>query len=117
LFVASAHGWLGEVYLRESRMAEAEAEMRTALDIASALAGPDSWRTARAQAGLGWTLIARGSFAEGEALLAAAQPRLLAALGPNDEAVRQAAHRLAEYYRNHRRDAEADKVLASLVPR
>jgi len=115
LFVASARGWLGEVYLREGRLADAETEMRAALDLTSALAGPDSWRTARAQAGLGWTLISRGSFAEGEPLLASAESRLLAALGPHDDAVRQAANRLAEYYRSHRRDAEADRVLSSLA--
>jgi serine/threonine protein kinase len=117
LFVASARGWLGEVYLREGLLAEAETEMRAALELTSALAGPNSWRTARAQAGLGWTLISRGNFAEGEALLAPAQSQLLAALGPRDETARQAAHRLAEYYRSHRRDAEADRVLASIAPR
>jgi serine/threonine protein kinase/tetratricopeptide (TPR) repeat protein len=117
LYVASARGWLGEVYLRKGQLAEAETEMRAALDLTSDLAGPDSWRTARAQAGLGWTLIARGKFAEGEALLRPAQARLLAALGPHDEAARQAGRRLAEYYRSHRRDAEADQVLASLAPR
>jgi hypothetical protein len=66
---------------------------------------------------LGWTLISRGNFAEGEALLAAAQARLLAALGPHDDAARQAAQRLAEYYHAHRRDAEADQVLAAIAPR
>jgi hypothetical protein len=66
---------------------------------------------------LGWTLISRGSLAEGEAMLASAESRLLATLGPHDDATRQAAERLAEYYRSRRRDAEADRVLASLTPR
>jgi serine/threonine protein kinase/tetratricopeptide (TPR) repeat protein len=117
LYVASARGWLGEVYLRKGLLAEAETELRAALDLTSALAGPDSWRTARAEAGLGWTLIARGNFTDGEAMLASAQARLLAALGPNDDAARQAARRLAEYYHSRRRDAEADKVLAPFSPR
>jgi hypothetical protein len=103
--------------LRKGLLAEAETELRAALDLTSALAGPDSWRTARAEAGLGWTLIARGNFTDGEAMLASAQARLLAALGPNDDAARQAARRLAEYYHSRRRDAEADKVLAPFSPR
>jgi serine/threonine protein kinase/Tfp pilus assembly protein PilF len=114
LYVASARGWLGEIYLRKGELAEAEAEMRTALDLTTALAGVDSWRTARAQARLGWTLIRREKFAEGEPLLAAATARLLASLGPHDDAARQAAEHLAEYYRAHRREAEAQRVLASL---
>ena len=43
---------------RESLPA-AEAELRAALEMNVALAGPDSWRTARSEAGLAWMLIKR----------------------------------------------------------
>jgi serine/threonine protein kinase/tetratricopeptide (TPR) repeat protein len=113
LYVASARRWLGEVYLRRGDTAAAEAEMRAAVDITSSLVGEDNWRTARAQSALGWALIEAGKFAEGEPMLTDARARLLAAVGPHDEATLQASRRLAEYYRAHQRAAEAEKILAT----
>jgi serine/threonine protein kinase/tetratricopeptide (TPR) repeat protein len=117
LYVAAAHGELGEIYLRKGETSSAESEMRTALDMTRALVGEENWRAARAQSGLGWVLIARGKFAEGEALLTAGQAALLANLGPHDEATQYATERLAAYYRAHHRDDEADKTLASIAIR
>ena len=57
--VASARQTLGEVLLRRGSLAAAESELRAALDINTALAGADGWRTARSAASLGWTLIRR----------------------------------------------------------
>jgi hypothetical protein len=94
-------------------LVSAEAEMRAAVDITTSLVGEDNWRTARAQSALGWTLIKEGKFAEGEPMLTDARARLLAAVGPHDDATVQASRRLAEYYRDHQRDAEAAKVLAT----
>jgi serine/threonine protein kinase/Tfp pilus assembly protein PilF len=113
LYIASARRWLGEVYLRRGDLPSAEAEMRAAVDITTSLVGEDNWRTSRAQSALGWTLIKEGKFAEGERMLTEARSRLLAAVGPRDDATVQASRRLAEYYRDHQRDAEAAKVLAT----
>jgi len=115
LYIAAAHGELGEIDLRKGDLAAAETEMRASLDMTRALVGEESWRTARAQAGLGWVLISAGNFAEGETLLKAAQSILLAGLGPRDEAAQEATERLAEYYRAHHRDDEADKIKAALA--
>jgi hypothetical protein len=78
-----------------------------------ALAGPNSWRTARSEASLGWILIKRDRAAEGEPMLLAARSKLLAAVGPQHPATKQATARLVEYYRAHHRDAEAQRVLAA----
>jgi len=115
LYNAGAHGELGEIYLKKGDLPAAETEMRTSLDMTRALMGEDNWRTARAKAGLGWVLISIGKFSEGEALLRAGQAELLKSLGARDEAVQRATERLAEYYRAHHRDDEADKTLAALA--
>ena len=99
--------------LRRGALAAAESELRSALDINTALAGADSWRTARSAASLGWTLIKRDRTAEGEPMLVAARARLLATVGAQHPATQDASARLAEYYRTHHRDAEAAQVLAS----
>jgi len=117
LYVASAHRLLGEIDLRKGDLAAAETEMRNAVDITLALTGPDDWRAARALAGLGWTLICRDKYAEGEPLLVAAQAKLFTLVGSHDEATREASTRLAQYYRGHHRDGEAERVLAALGPR
>jgi hypothetical protein len=106
---------LGEIDLKKGDLPAAEAEMRASLDMTRTLMGEEYWRTARAQAGLGWVLISIGKFAEGEAFLKAGQAALLKSLGARDEAVREATERLAEYYRAHHRDDEADKTLAALA--
>jgi hypothetical protein len=77
------------------------------------LAGPDSWRVARSEASLGWTLIARDKAADGEPMLRAARSKLLASVGPQHPATQQATTWLVEYYRAHHRDAEAARVLAA----
>ena len=97
--------------MRRGSLAAAEAELRSSLDINTALAGADSWRTARSAASLGWVLIKRDKDAEGEPMLAAARSRLLAAVGAHHAATQEATDRLVEYYRATHRDAEAQKVL------
>jgi hypothetical protein len=83
------------------------------VDINSALAGADSWRTARSQASLGWDLILRDNAAEGEPMLIAARNRLLATVGGKHDATLWASTHLAEYLRAHHRDAEAALVSAT----
>ena len=104
---------LGEVLMLRGSLAAAETELRAAVDINSALAGADSWRTARAQATLGWVLILRDRAAEGEPLLVASRNRLLATVGSSHAGTRWASARLGEYLRARHRDAEAAQVLAS----
>ncbi|HMK84315.1 MAG TPA: serine/threonine-protein kinase [Steroidobacteraceae bacterium] len=122
LFVASGRWTLGEILLRrglleanetqrQGLLEAAETELRASVDINSALAGVDSWRTARSSASLGWALIQLDK-PEGEPMLVAARTRLLATLGPQHSTTEQVTARLAEYYRKRHRDAEA-LVLAS----
>ena len=113
LFVASTHQLLGEVLLRRGLLNEAESELRTAVDMTTGLAGPDSWRTARSEASLGWLLIVRDRASEGEPMLLKARTTLLAIVGPQHPATQQASARLVEYYRKHHRDADAARVLAA----
>src|SRR5579863_265484 len=113
LYVATTHQLLGEVLFRRGSPAEAETEFRIALDMTKALAGPDSWRTARNEASLGWLLIARDRAAEGEPMLVAARSKLLALVGAEHPATQLATTRLAAYYRAHHRDEEAARVLAA----
>jgi ATP/maltotriose-dependent transcriptional regulator MalT len=113
LYVASGHQMLGEVLLRRGSLAAAEAEFRTASDMNTGLAGADSWRTARSEASLGWTLIQRDKAAEGEPILTSARAKLLATVGVHDPSTQQATSRLVEYYRAHHRDADAARVLAA----
>ncbi len=112
LYVATVRQTLGVVLLRRGLLPEAESELRSALDINTTLAGVDSWRTARSAASLGWILIKRDRPAEGEPMLVAAHGRLLLTVGPHHPATQEAGAWLAEYYRAHHRDAEADQVLA-----
>ena len=111
LYVASVRHLLGEVLLQRRLLPEAETELRTAVDIYTALAGPDNWRTARSQASLGWILIEEGKAAEGEPMLVAAQSRLLATVGAQHPEAQQATSRLIQYYQEHHRDADATRVL------
>jgi hypothetical protein len=104
---------LGEVLLRRGFLAAAETELRSALEMNASLAGADSWRAARSEASLGWTLIQRGKDSEGESLLLAARAKLLATVGAKNPATQQTTARLVEYYRAHHRDAEAVGVLAA----
>jgi hypothetical protein len=112
LYVASARQLLGEILLRRGAYAPAEIELRAAMDISSALAGADNWRTARAAASLGWALIVRGKSSEGEPMLSAARDRLIATVGAQNPATLQASARLADYYRSHHRDSDAARGLA-----
>jgi eukaryotic-like serine/threonine-protein kinase len=113
LYIASTHQLLGEVLLRRGSLAAAEAEIRTAVDMNVALAGSDSWRVARSEASLGWVLIKRDRATEGEPMLLAARSKLLVTVGAQHPATLQASARLAEYYRAHHRDADAERVLAA----
>jgi tetratricopeptide (TPR) repeat protein len=113
LYVATTHQLLGEVLLRRGSLAGAEAELRAALEMNIGLAGPDSWRSSRSEASLGWTLIQRDKASEGEPMLAAARAKLLATVGSQHPATKQATAYLLEYYRAHHRDAEAAQVLAA----
>jgi serine/threonine protein kinase/tetratricopeptide (TPR) repeat protein len=113
LYVATTTQLLGEVLLRRGFPAAAETQLRAALDMNVSLEGSDSWRAARSEASLGWTLTQHDKAAEGEPMLLAAQSKLLAALGPRHPATQQATAWLVEYYRAHHRDAEAARVLAA----
>jgi len=111
LYVASARYLLGEVYLRRRMLPDAEAQLRTAVDIDTALAGPDNWQTARSQASLAWILMQAGKDAEGEPLLVAAQSRLQATVGPQHPDTQQATARLVQYFREHHREEDATHLL------
>ena len=114
LYVAATRHLLGEVLLRRGQWADAGRELRAALDIDLSLAGRDDWRAARTEASLGWLLIAEGNAAEGEKMLVTARSRLLKSVGPLHPEVALASERLAQYYRQHHRDADAERVLAEL---
>jgi len=111
LYVASARYLLGEIFLRKRMLPEAEAQLRTAVDIDTALAGADNWQTARSQASLAWILMQEGKDAEGEPMLVAAQSRLQATVGAQHPEAKQATSRLLQYYREHHRDADATHLL------
>jgi serine/threonine protein kinase len=113
LYIASTHQVLGEVLLRRGSLVAAEAELRAAFDMNVGLAGADSWRAARSEASLGWALIQLDKAADGEPMLAGARSKLLATVGPQHPATRQATAWLGEYYRAHHRDADAARVLAA----
>lgn len=113
LYVASARQLLGEILLQRGAIAAAEVELHAALDINIALAGEDSWRTARTQAALAWASILRNDFSEGELKLAAARTKLLTTVGPAHPATLWASAHLAEYLRQHHRDSEAAAVMAA----
>jgi serine/threonine protein kinase/tetratricopeptide (TPR) repeat protein len=117
LFVASTRQLLGEILLRKGQAAQAEVEERAALDIDTALTGADNWRSVRAAASLGWVLINNGKPAEGESMLAAAQTKLNSTLGPRDPEAQLATSRLADYYRAHHRDADAERISKAAEPR
>jgi len=113
LYVASTRQLLGDVLMQRGKLTAAEVELRAAVDINTALAGADSWRTARSQASLGWDLILRDDAAEGEPMLVAARGRLLATVGGKHAATLWASSHLADYLRAHHRDAEAALVSAT----
>jgi tetratricopeptide (TPR) repeat protein/tRNA A-37 threonylcarbamoyl transferase component Bud32 len=113
LYVASTRLLLGDILAQRGLLAAAETELRAAVEIDTAIAGAASWRTARAEASLGWDLIQSGKAAEGEAMLAGARGRLLAADGTPRAATVWASTHLAEYLRSRHRDAEAAQVLAT----
>jgi tetratricopeptide (TPR) repeat protein len=117
-------GWylegLARLYLKAGNVAAAETNLRAAMTIYAASLPARHLYIAAAHGELGeidlrTVLISAGKFAEGEALLKAAQSALLAGVGPRDEATQEATDRLAEYYRAHRRDDEADKTQAALA--
>jgi serine/threonine protein kinase/tetratricopeptide (TPR) repeat protein len=114
LYVASTRRLLGDILMQRGKLTPAEVELRAAVDINTALAGADSWRTARSQASLGWDLILRDNAAEGEPMLVAARSRLLATVGGKHDATLWASTHLAEYLHAHHRDAEA--ALVSSTP-
>jgi eukaryotic-like serine/threonine-protein kinase len=116
LYVAATRHLLGEALLRRGQLTEAEAELRAALDIDLSSAGPGDWRAARTEASLGWLLIAEGNSAEGERMLVLARSKLLKTVGPQHPEVELATKRLAEYFREHHREAEAARVLGELKP-
>ena len=113
LYVAATRQLVGEILLRRGEFADAEIELRAALELDSSLAGPGNWRAARTEASLGWLLIEEGQAAAGETMLVTARTQLLASLGPQHPEVQLATSRLAEYYRAHHREADAVKILSS----
>jgi eukaryotic-like serine/threonine-protein kinase len=113
LYVAATRQLIGEILLLRGEFAAAEIELRAALELDLSLAGPGNWRAARTQASLGWLLILENQAAAGEPLLVTARTQLLASLGPQHPEVKLATSRLAEYYRDHHREADAVKILSS----
>ena len=113
LYVASTRQLFGDILMQRGKLAAAEVELRAAVEINTALAGADSWRTARSQASLGWDLILRNNAAEGEPMLVAARNRLFATVGGKHAATQWASSHLADYLRAHHRDAEAAQILAT----
>lgn len=112
LYVASSKECLGEVLLRRGALADAESSLRAAVDIDVVLAGGDTWRTARANASLGWVLILEGKATAGEPLMVAAHEKLMHTIGPQHPDTVQVTNRLAQYYREHHRDADANHILS-----
>ncbi len=117
LYIASTRQLLGDIFITRGQYQAAEVELRAALELNRRLAGVDSWRAARSEASLGWCLIKSGHDAQGAPMLAAAQTRLLQLLSAKNPATRQASQHLLEYYRAHRREADAARVLAVLDTR
>ncbi len=116
LYVASARQVLGDILTVRGHYRPAEIELRESLDLNRRLAGADSWRAARSEASLGWCLIKSGNDTEGLPMLEGAQARLLQTLTAKNASTRQASQHLLEYYRAHRREADAARVLAVLNP-
>ncbi len=114
LYVASARQLLGDILVQRGSPAAAESELRAAVDLTTALAGSDSWRTARAQASLAWALIQRDKAAEGLPLMTAAQRHLVKVLGARNPATEWATQRLADYLKAHHREAEAADLLTQI---
>ena len=114
LYVASTRQLLGDILTQRGALVPASVELTAAVDINGALAGADSWRTARSQASLAWNLILRDRAAEGAPMLVAARNRLLATVGGEHAATRWASMRLADYLRARHRDAEAAQILATI---
>jgi eukaryotic-like serine/threonine-protein kinase len=113
LYVATGEQLLGEVHLRRHALAEAERELRVALELETSLKAAD-WQIARTNASLGWLAIQKNNAAEGEPLLVDAQAKLLARLGPKNSETALATTRLAQYFHDHHRDAEAAKLQQEL---
>jgi tetratricopeptide (TPR) repeat protein len=113
LYVATGEQLLGEVHLRRHALAEAERELRSALELETSLNAAD-WQIARTNASLGWLEIQKNNASVGEPILVGAQAKLLARLGPKNSETALATTRLAQYFSDHHRDAEAAKLLQAL---
>jgi tetratricopeptide (TPR) repeat protein len=113
LYVASTKQLLAEILLRKGAVAEAEASARAAVDIDSSMAGAANFRTARANGTLGWILIQEGKVAEGEPLLIGAHATLLHTLGAKHPETQVVTARLVQYFHEHHRDADANRVLTA----
>jgi len=117
LYVASTRQLLGDILIARKRYPGAISELRAAADLSRQLAGDDSWRTARANASLGWARINAGDDPAGATLLIESQRQLSQLLGDRNPATQRASRYLAGYYRLHHRDADATRVLATLDSR
>jgi eukaryotic-like serine/threonine-protein kinase len=113
LYVASTKQLLGEILLRRGALGEAEAALRTSADINLAMAGADNFRTARSNGSLGWVLIQEGKGAEGEPLLVNAHALLLRSLGTKHPETQLVTTRLVQYFHEHHRDADANRILTA----
>jgi eukaryotic-like serine/threonine-protein kinase len=110
LYVASAEQLLGEVLLRRGALADAESELRKAFELEMSLNAAD-WQIARTKASLGWVQIQENKAAMGEPELVEARATLLERLGRKNSETELATTRLAQYYHQHHRDAEATRLL------
>lgn len=117
LYVASTRQLLGDILIARGRYQGATVELTAAAGLSRRLAGADSWRTARANASLGWARINSGDDAAGALLLIDSQRRLEQLLGDRNPATQRASRYLVAYYRLHHRDADAARVLAALDSR
>ena len=72
------------------------------------------WQIARTNASLGWLAIEKNNAMEGEPRLVEAQAKLMARLGPKNPETVLATTRLAKYFHDHHREAEAAKLLQTL---
>ena len=110
MYVATGEQLLGEVQLRRRNFAEAERDLHSALDLEASLGAAD-WQIARTNASLAWLEIQKNNAAEGEPKLVEARNKLIARLGAQNAEVKLVTTRLAQYLRDHHRDAEAAKLL------
>jgi len=105
--VGQAAGDLGNAYLQFGEPERAAPFLREAVATYHELLGPEHRWTALAESALGEALTRVGESAEAERCLLEAYRKLSAVAGPEDEALRTTARRLADLYEGQGRPADA----------